>query len=203
MGIRRRSILYGIGTAAADGGTSAGAAGYTFAVLDAERLDRAPICALRGRAAKFRDRLAQGYGCVGYLDDKGIVRSYVWIAGGKGRPVEVPVWRGLRWQLPEGNVYFWDCRTDAAHEGRGLYRSALRLAAAQAAQDGMPAAWIESEVGNAASDRGIQAAGFAPVVQIDAWHFLSVTFWRADAGLPRLACGPVRLSAVCGVASRQ
>lgn len=203
MGMRRRSILYSIGTVAADGGASADPAGYTFMVLDAERLDRAPMCALRGRATKFRDRLAQGYGCVGYLDDKGIVRSYVWIAGGRGQPVEVPVWRGLRWRLPEGNVYFWDCRTDATHEGRGLYRSALRRAAARAVQDGMPIAWIESEIENTASTRGIQAAGFSPAARIDAWHFLGVTFWRPDSGLPRLARGPVQLSAACAVASRR
>jgi hypothetical protein len=169
--------------------------GYRFAGLGFDALENAPLALARGRAAKFRARLDQGYACAGYRDADGVVRSYVWIAGGAAGPHAVPVWRGLRWRLAPDEIYLWDCRTEPGHEGRGLYRAALWRAARDALTAGARAVWIESETANRASIRGIEAAGFAAAVPLAAWHALGVTFWRAGAGWPRPALAPVPLSA--------
>lgn len=189
----RRSSLFRLAAAAAPAAAVSNPDSYVLAALDAATIAKAPLAALRGRAAKFTKRLELGYRCVGYLDAAGIVRSYVWIAGGGTGPETVPVWRNLRWRLSAGDTYLWDCRTDPAHEGRGLYRCALRAAAAQAAARGSRDVWIESEIGNEASTRGIRAAGFAPAASLEAWHALGVTLWRAGGGLPKPAFAPVRL----------
>jgi GNAT superfamily N-acetyltransferase len=189
-------MLFRMDAVHACGARPAATDAYTIARLDAAMLSRSPLVAQRGRAAKFLRRLEIGYDCVGFLDGDGIVRSYVWIAGGAGRPDIVPVWRGLKWRLVGQDAYFWDCRTDPAHEGRGLYRRALIFAAAQAAGGGATRAWIETETRNQPSMRGISAAGFTPAAELDAWNILGATFWRAEKRLPRPAFAPVSISSV-------
>lgn len=179
-----------------------GPAGYAFAELSRADLDGCALAAQRGRMARFEWRIEQGYRCAGFRDSQGQVVSYIWIAQGREGPSSVAIWRDVRISLVADDVFFWDCRTAPEHEGRGLYRSALRLAADRLATSGSRRAWIETEPGNLASRRGITGAGFAPAADLTIVEFAGMRWLRdaADRHWRRLPA-PLRLGE--DVAARQ
>ena len=145
---------------------------------------------------RFERRLDQGYRCAGFRDSAGQVVSYIWIARGASAPNRVAILARCRGDVRRSDVIFWDCRTAPGHEGRGLYRTALRLASAQLAASGAGRAWIETEHGNTASRRGIEGAGFKPVAEFAIVQALRLRLMRDKASgrwrrLPR----PLRLGA--------
>ena len=126
--------------------------------LGASDLDerRSPI--FQGRASRFRRRLEEGHELLAILE-AGRVASYFWISPAG---VSVPLGLGVSFVVPEEACYIWDCRTDAASRGRGLYRGGL-LALRSRAVGRCGECLIAVEWSNAAAISAMQAAGFEGV----------------------------------------
>jgi hypothetical protein len=80
-----------------------------------------PVFKEKSRVTKFAHR-AERHECWGYWVD-GEVASYFWVTRG---PSLVPLWRGVRLEVPRDVLYIWDCRTSESHQRRGLYTQSLR-----------------------------------------------------------------------------
>jgi len=186
----------------ADTGTAP--VGYVFSDLTRRDLE---VCALaheKNRMARFERRLADGYRCAGFRDPLGQVVSYIWIAQGGEGPSTVAIWRDVRISLDPGDVFFWDCRTEPAHERRGLYRQALRIAAARLAVRGMRRGWIETEPDNSPSRKGIAGAGFEQAAALTIVNVVGSCWLRDQSGGRwRAITRPLRLGAdIAGAMSR-
>ena len=120
-------------------------AGYTFTELTPRDFRNCALASERGRLARFERRLADGYRSAGFRDVEGRVVSYIWMARGDAGPPSVRIWRDVRVLLQGQDVFFWDCRTDPVHEGRGLYRTGLRMAGTRLASTGSRRAFIETD----------------------------------------------------------
>lgn len=167
--------------------------GYTFTDLTARDFLNCPLAAERGRLPRFEERLSNGYRCAGFRDAEGFVVSYIWIASGDVGPSSVAIWRDVRVSLQRRDIFLWDCRTDPAHVKRGLYRSGLRIAGTRLAATGSRRAFIETDVKNAASRRGIVGAGFLPAEELTLFASMGLYWIRSDtAGLRRIRA-PLRL----------
>jgi hypothetical protein len=189
---RRDAVFYGRALDPSE--TAAAPAGYVFQELAGVDLEQCELARQRGRLARFRDRLEQGYRCAGFRGPEGQVVSYIWIARSSGEPASVRIWRDARVSVPQNDVFFWDCRTAPAHTGRGLYRSALRISGACLAREGARHAWIETEPDNLSSRRGIAAAGFTPVAELSMVDIVGMRWLRASAnGRWRRLASPLRL----------
>jgi CelD/BcsL family acetyltransferase involved in cellulose biosynthesis/GNAT superfamily N-acetyltransferase len=94
----------------------------------------------------------------------GMLASYAWEVS--GRAVAVPE-LGETLELAKDEIYLADCYTLAPHRGKGLYPLLLRAAMADASRRGMRSARIVVEEGNAASQRGIERAGFTLERRVD------------------------------------
>lgn len=83
--------------------------------------------------------------------------AYAWMSTPRSQlPAHLPMWLG-------GKFWIYFCHTAEAYRGRGFYRCALRnltAAAASYEQDRDSVVYIDTDVTNAASQRGIQRAGF-------------------------------------------
>lgn len=132
---------------------------YVFTELDAEQLAACRMGREKNRAQSFRARLAEGHRAVGFLDGNGDVACYLWVSGGDAGPRVAPFESGLRVRLDPAQIYIWDCRTDPAHEGRGLYRHGLARIMEGLAGLAVTAS-IVSRRENTRSARAIEAAGF-------------------------------------------
>ena len=119
--------------------------------------------------------------------------SYIWIACGDAGPSNVAIWRDVRVSLQRRDVFFWDCRTDPAHVRRGLYRSGLRIAGTRLARTGSRCAFIETDVDNAASRRGIIGAGFLPAEELTLIASVGLYWIRCDTAWLRRVRAPLRL----------
>lgn len=162
-------------------------AGYTFVDLMARDFRNCELARHRGRLPRFEQRLMDGYRCAGFRDADGHVVSYIWIALGDSGPSSVAIWRDVKVSLRDKDAFFWDCRTDPLHEGRGLYRTGLRMAGTRLAQGGSRRAFIETEPDNAASRRGIEGAGFLPATELTLVATAGVYWMRtATDGLRRV-----------------
>ncbi len=168
--------------------------GYTFIELTSGDFRNCALAGERGRRPRFEQRLSEGYRCAGFRDAEGRVVSYIWIARGDAGPSSVAIWRDIRVSLHGKDAFFWDCRTDPAHEGRGLYRTGLCMAGMCLAQEaGTLRAFIETEPGNAASRRGIGRAGFLPAAELTLFATAGVYWMRTAAGGLRRVREPLRL----------
>jgi len=74
---------------------------------------------------------------------------------------------GISFRLEPGDVYIYDCATRPDYQGRGYYKALLRGMAADLAQRGCRRAWIATEAGNIASERGISGAGFTKIGHVN------------------------------------
>jgi hypothetical protein len=170
-----------------------GPEGYTFTDLTARDFRECALAAERGRLPRFEERLSNGYRCAGFRDVEGRVVSYIWIASGDAGPSSVVIWRDVRVSLAKLDIFFWDCRTDPAHVRRGLYRTGLRMAGARLASAGSRRAFIETDVDNAPSRRGIVGAGFLPAEELTLIATAGLYWLRTDrVGLHRIRA-PLRL----------
>ena len=168
-------------------------AGYTFSELTPRDFRNCALASERGRLARFERRLADGYRTAGFRDAEGRVVSYIWMARGDAGPPSVRIWRDVRVLLEGQDVFFWDCRTDPAHEGRGLYRTGLRMAGTRLAHAGSRRAFIETDPANAVSRRGIGGAGFLPAGELTLIATAGLYWMRTAAGGLRRVTAPLRL----------
>jgi len=176
--------------------------GYTFTDLTARDFRNCALAAERGRLPRFDERLSNGYRSVGFRDAEGRVVSYVWIACGDTGPSSVSIWRDVRVSLQRRDVFFWDCRTDPAHVRRGLYRSSLLIAGTRLARSGSRRAFIETDVNNAGSRRGIVGAGFLPAEELTLIASVGLYWIRSHtAGLRRIRA-PLQLGSDVAVIQR-
>lgn len=182
-------------------------AGTTFRALTGEDLQAQPLIAGRGRSSRFAQRADEGHAPFGFLDAGGDLVAYFWLAApDRGRLTAPWAFPDLRFLVPPGHAYVWDCHTAEAWRGRGLYRAGLRHLRRRAASRGAATVVIAHEQGNAAAARGIAAAGFTPafgyaVARLGPWCVVRAGSepWRlhaiADvARLPALP-GPARVPA--------
>ena len=135
--------------------------GFSFAPVALCRLGTDPIFARRGRRERFLKRIESEHMLMGWHDEDGRVVSYIWFSRALAVPQAVPFRYGLNLLLAPGQAYVWDCATDAAAQGQGFYRNALRQARHLAYAEGCTDVFIYTEIDNVASARGILAAGFA------------------------------------------
>lgn len=77
-----------------------------------------------------------------------------------------------------GEAYIWDCRTRPAFRGRGFYRNLLAHMLADLSRDGLHRIWIATLEGSGAGTRGVQRAGFHPVLRIRFLQLGPVRWWR-------------------------
>ena len=71
---------------------------------------------------------------------------------------------GLSIHLKTGEVYIWDCATVPAYRGQRLYPALLTHMLYTLHTQGVQRVWIGTNTDNLASQIGIVAAGFQPVV---------------------------------------
>jgi RimJ/RimL family protein N-acetyltransferase len=94
----------------------------------------------------------------------GMIVTYGWVA----YTAEPLGNSGVTFRVRPGDVYIYDCATRPAYQGRGYYTALLRgIAADLAGRHGLSRAWIATEAGNIASQRGIDHAGFTQVAYVD------------------------------------
>lgn len=137
--------------------------GVRFNRLGSESISSCALAAEKGRAGRFQQRFCDGHRAYGFVCDDGSVVSYIWVTGLDELPRVTPFEGGLSLRLPEGDVYIWDCRTEPAYEGRGLYRAGLRALAGTGVSSGKNRVWVVSRVENTRSCRAIESAGFQVV----------------------------------------
>lgn len=145
-----RSGFFSAAVCSATGGLLA------FPELTAEDIDEARSPVFAGRTARFHRRLRDGHALIGCRVDGRIV-CYLWLTCGDR---EVPLGFGVSFLVPRGTSYVWDCRTDPAYQGRGLYRQGLLAARAWPAGRGGDFL-IAVEWSNAPAIRAMRGAGFA------------------------------------------
>lgn len=169
-------------------------AGMRFRALGAEDLRKQPLVVDRGRSERFLQRAAEGHTAFGYLDPGDALVAYFWLSIPDRAPVTAPwAFPDLRFEVPVGHAYAWDCHTAEAWRGQGLYRAGLRRLRGLAAGRGAAGVSIVSERGNEASARGIAAAGFAPAFD---YAVLRLGGWCTV----RVGAGPWRMQRVHDVA---
>jgi GNAT superfamily N-acetyltransferase len=71
---------------------------------------------------------------------------------------------GLSIRLEAGDAYIWDCATLPAYRGQRLYPALLTYMLHELHAQGVQRVWIGTDRDNVASQIGIAAAGFQPVV---------------------------------------
>lgn len=114
------------------------------------------------RLDRYSNYLKNGYECYGFFNEKEVV-SYFWLTIGKeNTSVEVP-WVGLRWILPAGKAYIWDCRTAINYRSMGLYTAGLYKLRSLSTEKHADAILIACHKTNVSSCRGIISAGFKPI----------------------------------------
>lgn len=112
------------------------------------------------RIAEFRSFLARGdRGWYGYVDGRWVHRS--WLVNG---PATMRLWAGYgAWPVPAVGAYIHYCETVAEARGRGIYPAVLTHIAHERGSKDL---FITTDVGNAASRRGIEKAGFVECARI-------------------------------------
>ncbi len=125
--------------------------------VDARNVGDASAMEPPERVEEFRRFLERGdVGWYAYVDGRMVHRS--WVRRG---PLVVPLW--LAWGrlvLGPGDDYIHYCETVATARGMGIYPAVLATAAAAARHAGAHAVLISTDLGNHASRRGIEKAGF-------------------------------------------
>lgn len=158
---------------------------YTYRALDQVDFERDPIFAIKNRRPTFIARLRAGHLCHGHINAEGGVASYQWVSDG---PAVAPFEAGLYLKVPTARRYIWDCRTIDGARGRGLYRHALQMLAAETAAE----KWIVCAADNEASARGIRNADYRRTGQLHLYRIgplgllrddASVSMWRATTPL--------------------
>lgn len=133
----------------------------TFGAVDPALFETDPIFAEKGRLESFPVQASRGHRCYAFFDDGGALASYIWITGDVNQQMMVPfVFTGLKMAVCPGSAYIWNCFTAPQFRNRGLYRNGLRSGLAVCATEGIDRVYIACEQNNAASVKGILAAGF-------------------------------------------
>lgn len=110
---------------------------------------------------EFASRLARGCRCYAAWVG-GQLAAYGWVSFKEEYIGE----QRLRLLLLPGEAYIWDCVTLPAYRRQGLYAALLAYMAGELLADGQCRVWIGADLDNAPSQRGIQRAGFTPVVDL-------------------------------------
>jgi ribosomal protein S18 acetylase RimI-like enzyme len=121
----------------------------------ADALDDRQSPVLAGRGERFRARLGVGHK-LHVVRDEGRIAAYLWTSA---PGMEVPLGLGVSFIVPPNFVYIWDCRTDPAFQGRGVYRRGLRALRRRYARD-LRACLIAVERDNVPAILAMRAAGF-------------------------------------------
>lgn len=143
-------------------------ADLNFTELNPSGLDKSPLFSERGRHERFSRRFTEGHRCFGFVASDGTPLSYLWLTR-RDQGARIPIGLGVNLLPGTDDAYIWDCRTDQAAQGRGLYRDGLRHLAALAKNEAAANVWIDCAPDNIASRAGIAAAGFH---QSTAWAIL-------------------------------
>ena len=118
------------------------------------------------------ERLAWSRCYLGRLE--GTIATYGWVS-------EVDTGLGeihSTFRPPAGEAYIWHCATHPAFQGRGLYTALLRHVTRDLKAAGTRAAWIATMEENQPGGRGVQRAGFHPVLRIGSLRAGRWTTWR-------------------------
>jgi RimJ/RimL family protein N-acetyltransferase len=112
------------------------------------------------RLDEFRAFLARGdRGWYGYVDGRWVHRS--WLVHG---PAVMRLWAGYgTWPVPDRGAYIHYCETTPEARGRGIYPAVLNHIARETGSHDL---YITTDVGNTASRRGIEKAGFAEYARV-------------------------------------
>lgn len=133
---------------------------FSFRELTANDIQSAALFSAPGRRQAFAQRLTEGHRCFGFCDAEKAV-AYFWLSEpGATAP---PLGAGAQLLIPNGMSYIWDCRTDEAYQGQGLYRQGLLMLRQRVSGDVM----IAADPVNRASLAGIRAAGFVSLGPVE------------------------------------
>lgn len=152
--------------------------------------DAAELAAAMGLSAnEVAERLTWSRCYVGRVD--GTIATYGWVSEVDTQLGEIH--STLR--PPEGEAYVWHCATQPPFRGRGLYTGLLRYVTRDLMGVGMKAAWIATLADNEPGCRGVERAGFHPVLQIrylragrwSTWRVRSLTAIRDEVKAARQA----------------
>ena len=133
-----------------------------FRHLTEDDFRQGAIFEAKDRTRRYVARLAEGHRCYGYVLEPDQTVAYLWLSGARyGAAVSPFVWR-INCAIPDDSVYIWDCRTVESWNGRGLYQDGLKRLLETCQRDGAKRAYIACDTSNAASVKGIRAAGFKP-----------------------------------------
>ncbi len=131
---------------------------------DIEPLRHAMIAAGADNPRLAEVRLTHGrLGLLAEDTATGAVLSYGWIA----RPGDTVNDLGFPMDLPQGEVWVYDCATVPAAQGRGLYPAVLTAMRVELARRKVRHAWIGTAPRNWPSQRGIAHAGFEKASDMD------------------------------------
>lgn len=159
---------------------------YTYRALDQADFKRDPLFAEKDRRPDFHTRLHAGHRCYGHVFSDGTVASYQWVSDGS---VVVPFEAGFRLHIPAARRYIWDCRTVDKARGRGLYRHALQILAAETTAE----KWIVCAADNEASASGIRKANYLEAGRLHLWRIGPLGLIR-DAESVNMRCATTPLS---------
>ena len=81
----------------------------------------------------------------------------------------------------EGEAYIWDCRTAARFRRRGFYRDLLTQIVADLGRRGLRRVWIATLERRSGGYRGVERAGFHPVLRIRYVQLGPLRWWRVRA----------------------
>jgi ribosomal protein S18 acetylase RimI-like enzyme len=92
----------------------------------------------------------------------GALAAYGWVSFVEEGIGEI----GLSLHLQPGEAYIWDCATLPAYRGQRLYPALLTYIIGKLRAEGRERVWIGASHENVSSHKGMQLAGFQPVVDL-------------------------------------
>jgi hypothetical protein len=130
---------------------------------------------------EFKRRLKTGRHCyAAWVGD--VLAAYGWVSYHEEFIGEL----GLTLRLQPGEAYIWDCVTLPDYRQKYLYTSLLIHILGELRAESIGRVWIGADLDNAASQRGIDRAGFRRVADLIETHEHSRRFIQAQgyAGVP-------------------
>jgi hypothetical protein len=129
-----------------------------------------------GGHGEVQRRLAAGERCYTATVEGSLV-AYGWVSVAAADIGEL----GLRFRFAPGEAYVWDCVTVPAFRRRGLYTALLGFISQTLQADGFSRVWIGADLNNLPSRKGILAAGYCHVADLDIFAALNWRLFRVRA----------------------